>query len=101
MRARGPRRLLPSHGPTIEDGNAKLSEYLAHRKMREAKVEAALSGAAKSIRELVEAAYADTPRMLWGLAERSLLAHLIKLQREGKARNVASPGYEDAGLWSR
>jgi glyoxylase-like metal-dependent hydrolase (beta-lactamase superfamily II) len=97
MRARGPRRLLPSHGPTIEDGNAKLSEYLAHRKMREAKVEAALSGAAKSIRELVETAYADTPRMLWGLAERSLLAHLVKLQREGKARNVD----EDAGLWSR
>jgi hypothetical protein len=29
--------------------------------------------------------YADTPSFLWPLAERSLLAHLVKLVEEGRA----------------
>ncbi len=84
--------LLPAHGPVISDGAAKLREYIAHRTMREDRVVAALAGQADaSAAELVAIAYADTPRVLWGLAERSLLAHLDKLIREGRAREV-SPG---------
>ena len=33
--ARPPMMLLPAHGPEIADGHRKLSEYLAHRRMRE------------------------------------------------------------------
>ncbi len=77
--------LLPAHGPVIPDGPAKLREYLAHRRMREALVAAALSGAPRPVRELLPIAYGDTPEFLWPLAERSLLAHLVKLEREGKA----------------
>jgi hypothetical protein len=32
--------------------------------------------------------YADTPREMWGWAERSLLAHLQKLEREGRAERA-------------
>lgn len=95
MRDRGERVLLPAHGPTIHDGPRKLTEYLAHRRMREQRVIDALAGAPKPVRELLETVYSDTPRILWGLAERSLLAHLGKLEREGTARSV------DGGLWSR
>lgn len=83
--ARPPAALLPAHGPVIADGPAKLREYLAHRRMREARVLAALSKTPASLKDLVARAYADTPMALWPLAERSLLAHLVKLLRDGLA----------------
>jgi endoribonuclease LACTB2 len=87
--------LLPAHGPAIRDGHGKLREYLAHRRMREAMVEAALRDAPRPVSELVADAYRDTPRALWALAERSLLAHLVKLARDRRARDVGG------GRWSR
>lgn len=95
MRSRDERVLLPAHGPPIRDGATKLTEYLAHRRMREQRVIDALAGAPQSTAQLVEVVYSDTPRILWGLAERSLLAHLGKLVRDGIARSL------DGGLWSR
>jgi len=92
--ARPPTRLLPAHGPTIEDGPAKLAEYLAHRRMRETRVAQALASPG-TLDELVSIVYSDTPKVLWGLAARSLLAHLDKLQREGRARDLGD------GRWSR
>ncbi len=87
MRAVGAARLLPSHGPVVQDADAKLREYVAHRLMREGKVAASLRAAGRGTsRELVPGAYADTPPALWGLAERSLIAHLVKLERDGVAR---------------
>jgi glyoxylase-like metal-dependent hydrolase (beta-lactamase superfamily II) len=93
----GPRMLLPAHGPAIVDGPAKLTEYLAHRAMREQRVASALTSGAQTLEQLVAVVYADTPRVLWGLAERSLLAHLLKLEREGLARRVDG----DRRRWSR
>lgn len=86
--ARPPAVLLPAHGPAITDGPAKLREYIAHRTMREDKVVVALSArgaAGATLGELVPEVYADTPRALWPLAERSLRAHLDKLERESRA----------------
>lgn len=94
LRARPPAMLLPAHGPPIADGAGKLTEYLAHRRMREERVLAALTDAPRLARDLLETAYADTPRALWPLAERSLRAHLVKLVREGLAR-------DDAGRFAR
>jgi hydroxyacylglutathione hydrolase len=83
--ARPQMTLLPAHGPAIPDGHAKLREYLAHRRMRESMVAAALRDTPRTLGELVAEAYRDTPRPLWGLAERALLAHLVKLAREQRA----------------
>ena len=87
--------LLPAHGPPIVDGPGKLAEYLAHRRMRESRILDELGATARSTDELVASVYRDTPKPLWPLAERSLLAHLGKLVREGRARTAA------AGRWSR
>ncbi len=88
--ARPAAALLPAHGPVIADGPSKLREYLAHRRMREGLVLAALTVTPSTAASLVVRVYADTPRALWPLAERSLLAHLAKLVAEGRAREVAS-----------
>ncbi len=78
--------ILPAHGPIIADGPAKLREYLAHRRMREERVAAALTAAPQPPAALLAVAYADTPPALAPIAERSLLAHLIKLAEDGRAR---------------
>lgn len=89
--ARPAHTLLPAHGPVIADGAHKLREYIAHRTMREDRVLAALMAQPDaSVDELVPVAYADTPKMLWPLAARSLRAHLDKLVKDGRARLVGS-----------
>ncbi|HUQ03946.1 MAG TPA: MBL fold metallo-hydrolase [Kofleriaceae bacterium] len=85
MIAEGAGALLPSHGPVIADGPAKLREYIAHRLMRERRVRDALGSSPKSAADLCAVAYADTPSFLWPLAQRSLLAHLVKLAEDGVA----------------
>lgn len=82
----GARWLLPAHGPAIGDAAGKLDFYVAHRLQREGLVAAALGDEPRSVTELVPAAYPDVPPAIYGLAARSLLAHLIKLEREGRAR---------------
>jgi len=81
-----PVALLPAHGDLIADPQAILSFYIAHRLMREGKVLKALEAHGEAARpnDLVAHAYDDTPEALWPLALRSLEAHLIKLEREGR-----------------
>ena len=57
-----------------------------HRLAREAKVLAAMQALpGGSIQDWVQHAYADTPQPLWKLAERSLLAHVERIQALGLA----------------
>jgi glyoxylase-like metal-dependent hydrolase (beta-lactamase superfamily II) len=88
LRALGPGTLLPAHGPTIADGPGKLTEYLAHRRMREARVRAALVDDVRTSHEICVVAYADTPQWLWPVAERSVLAHRAKLVEDGDAAEL-------------
>ena len=86
MSALEPAGLLPAHGDLIPQPQAVLSFYIEHRLMREGKVLDALEARGKPSRprHLVANAYADTPKALWPLALRSIEAHLIKLEREGR-----------------
>src|SRR5581483_3819767 len=64
--------LLPAHGPPILDADGKLDFYVKHRLEREQRVLAALSGALRTVEELVPPAYPDVPPQVWPLAARSL-----------------------------
>ncbi len=78
--------IVPAHGGLIEDGEGKLLEYIAHRKMREEQlVEALAARESRSGRplDLVPAIYPDVPAMFHPLASRQVLAHLLKLEAEG------------------
>jgi hydroxyacylglutathione hydrolase len=88
MLALRPSVLCPGHGPVVWDAQAKLREYLAHRDERERQVLAALGSGAATPEELVPRIYADYPAEIHPAAARSVLAHLLKLEREGRAVRV-------------
>ena len=83
--ALAPRTVFPAHGSPQGAAVKRIHALIAHRRSREAKVLAALDGIARPAAALLESAYADTPRELWPYAERSLLAHLLLLERDGRA----------------
>ncbi len=79
--------LAPGHGFLVAEPQAVLRGLIAHRLKREAKVLAALRAHGPgAVEALVEAVYDDVSARLHGVAQRSLLAHLLKLQAEGVAR---------------
>ena len=80
----GARRVLPAHGGLIVGGDV-FARYALHRRMREAKVLAALKEAPGSVEALVPLAYDDAPRAVWPLARLSVEAHLLHLEGQGLA----------------
>ena len=76
--------IAPGHGFLMENPNEVIDRLIAHRKKREGKVLKALAvSGGGTLSDLVSHAYDDVSTELHRLAERSLLAHLLKLAREG------------------
>jgi glyoxylase-like metal-dependent hydrolase (beta-lactamase superfamily II) len=98
--AEPPGRIYPAHGPCIEDGPAKLREYLAHRRQREMQILAALDAQPVPVSEIVRRVYTDVPTVLHPAAAHSVTAHLLKLEREGRARRTGA-GQPLDDHWSR
>lgn len=90
--AEAPRAIYPAHGPRIADGQAKIREYIAHRREREEQILAALAQGLAQIPEMVRRIYAGYPEALHAAAAMSVASHLRKLEREGRvAREGADP----------
>jgi glyoxylase-like metal-dependent hydrolase (beta-lactamase superfamily II) len=83
LRALEPRRIHPAHGPTRDDAVQLIDQYIEHRLERERQVVETLTGPMDVIR-LREAIYPELDSRIHRAAEAQLLAHLIKLQREGR-----------------
>lgn len=78
--------LAPGHGEIIDDPIRAIDWIIEHRLAREAKVAAALRrNPGLTTREFVPHVYQDVQEHLYRLAERSLLAHLLKLEEDGRA----------------
>jgi glyoxylase-like metal-dependent hydrolase (beta-lactamase superfamily II) len=76
----------PGHGRVIETPHDEVRRLIKHRLGRERKVVAALARLKRGdLDTLVAAAYDDVSEKLHPVARRSLLAHLLKLEREGRA----------------
>jgi glyoxylase-like metal-dependent hydrolase (beta-lactamase superfamily II) len=88
------RRIHPGHGPVIEEPQAKIAEYLEHRRMRERQVLDALQAGVRTVPEMVARIYADVPRGLHPLAEESVWNHLAKLEGERRVRRTQMAGRE-------
>jgi glyoxylase-like metal-dependent hydrolase (beta-lactamase superfamily II) len=86
VQALGPSRVLPAHGPVIEDPLALIEHYLAHRHHREVQILTALEARIDTVDAIAERIYTALDPRLGPLAKESLLAHLVKLENEGLAR---------------
>jgi glyoxylase-like metal-dependent hydrolase (beta-lactamase superfamily II) len=73
-------RILPGHGPVIDDPRAVVDYYLDHRAERLDQVRAAIDTGAATAREVVERVYQDVDPVLWGAAELSVAAQLDYLK---------------------
>ena len=97
MQELSPRTIYPGHGPIVIDARAKLDEYVAHRADRERQIHQELGTTGRSIPDLVATIYAEYPPEVHALAERSVLAHLLKLEGEGRA---VRKGKANGGTWT-
>ena len=74
-------RVLPGHGPVLDDAAAVLTAYLRHREERLAQVRTAVAEGAGSAADVVRIVYADVDPALWPAAQRSVEAQLEYLFR--------------------
>ncbi|HEX9929377.1 MAG TPA: MBL fold metallo-hydrolase [Pyrinomonadaceae bacterium] len=77
------RFLCGSHGSALANAREKIENYIRHRLMREQEILEAWKTGARTPREIVERVYTDVKPELWLWAEKSVEAHLEKLQADG------------------
>ncbi|MEO9169561.1 MAG: MBL fold metallo-hydrolase [Candidatus Baltobacteraceae bacterium] len=83
-------RIYGGHGPVVDDAQAKIAEYIGHRRKREAELIDELRKGSRTIPELVVAIYGSSEAMLYPAMARQMLAYLSALQNEGRVEAVAS-----------
>lgn len=88
------RTVAPGHGELIPDCRAEVEKLVRHRLMREAKVARALVPEFQSLDALVVSVYDDVDPVMHEWAKLSLLAHLIKLESEGRSVRSSAEGEE-------
>ena len=74
--------LFPAHGPVMANAKDKIQEYLDHRTARERNILAAWNRGHRDPTAIVKEVYTDVAPAMYSLAERSVVAHLEKLQEE-------------------
>ena len=82
--------IAPGHGAVLDNVYEAIDWIIKHRLDREAKVtDKLLAHPSTSLASLVTFVYDDVDASLHPIAERSLLAHLLKLELDGRACNNA------------
>ena len=84
--ALAPARMLPAHGAAIDDPAVVLNQYLEHRQRREDQIVDALRAGDRRPDTIVDRLYEGLDPRLKRLARESVVAHLVKLRDEGRAR---------------
>lgn len=69
-------RILPGHGPALDDPGRAIDDYLEHRMQRLAEVGAVVESGVTDPRSIVEIVYADVPVAVWPYAELTVRAQL-------------------------
>ncbi|MBV9882993.1 MAG: MBL fold metallo-hydrolase [Sphingomonadaceae bacterium] len=81
--ARDDKAYLPAHGPAVEKPHSHVRALIAHRRMREKQILARLGEGQGHIQAMVETMYREVDPRLHPAAGRSVLAHLLDLERRG------------------
>jgi len=83
--ALNPARMLPAHGPVIDDPMRLLRDYVTHRLEREEQIISAVRAGERTPEAIVARVYPGLKESLVPLALESVKAHLLKLQQEKRA----------------
>ncbi len=75
---------LSGHGPLLREPRALVREMLTHRMMREQSIAKKLTEGPASTHTLMDALYSQVNPRLRNAAERNVLAHLLKMEIEGR-----------------
>lgn len=75
--------LFGGHGPAVATPYKKLDEYIAHRLEREQKILEAVNTGITDPKQIVAEVYTDVSPKAYAMAERAVLAHLVKLAEDG------------------
>ena len=92
----------PTHGGPVNNPQRYVAALLKHRLRREAQILEQLANGPASAKQMVAVLYADVRKELHRPAARSVVAHLVKLHKEGQAapaRDDASPTSSDT-VWT-
>jgi glyoxylase-like metal-dependent hydrolase (beta-lactamase superfamily II) len=92
LREQSPGLLYPGHGPVVEDPDATLARLVDHRRDRERRVLAAIDGGAGDVGAVLSEAYEKDLTGVRDLARATVVAHLVKLDAEGRVRFDADAG---------
>jgi glyoxylase-like metal-dependent hydrolase (beta-lactamase superfamily II) len=83
---RDDRIYYPAHGPAIDKPKQLVRGMIGHRRQREAQILRELDKGPRAIPAMVATMYKGLDPRLSGAAGRSVLAHLIDLQKRGVVR---------------
>lgn len=86
LRELAPRTLFVSHGAPFLDSVTKLTEYRDHRLAREAQVLECWEEGLREPQAMLPRVYPEIAAAVVPLAERQILAHLVRLERLGRIR---------------
>jgi glyoxylase-like metal-dependent hydrolase (beta-lactamase superfamily II) len=89
LRRLRPARLLPAHGPRIDDPDALLRKCIEHRLLRERQVVAALADGFDTVSSIADSIYHGLAPALLPAARDTVHAHLEKLTREARVSRQA------------
>lgn len=90
VRDLGARRVIPAHGPVLDDGPAILDMYIHHRHLRTGQVRQALAAHGPCApATLVPTIYGALPELIAVVAARQVLCHLHWLAGAGEVREQA------------
>jgi glyoxylase-like metal-dependent hydrolase (beta-lactamase superfamily II) len=76
--------LYPTHGGPVRDPKPFIQAYIDHRLGREAQIVACMRDGIETVPDMVARMYVDVDKRLHPAAARSVLAHLIQLEHEGR-----------------
>ena len=76
--------ICPGHGPPIRQAQAKVQELLHHRREREEQVRSCLARGKGTVEAMLKEIYPELDPRLQTMARDQILAHLKKLEKEGR-----------------
>ncbi|MDE2405984.1 MAG: MBL fold metallo-hydrolase [Sphingomonadales bacterium] len=83
LHAREDRVYYPAHGPQVDKPRQLVRGMIGHRRQRERQIMRLLAEAPQPVAAMVPRMYKGVAETLWPAAGRSVLAHLIDLERRG------------------